>query len=123
MKKNVLICVGLSLLVITIYWRTFNFGFVDFDDGPYVLENPCIQEGLTWEGVKCSFTTLVGGNWCPTISLSYMLDYEMYGGINAGGMHFTNVFLHLVNSIFVFFMWPGLRLQTPEAHRASHDND
>jgi len=104
MRKNVLICLGLSLLVIAIYWRTFSFGFVDFDDGPYVIDNPCIQEGLTWEGVRCSLTTLVGGNWCPTISLSYMLDYELYGGINAGGMHFTNVFLHLVNSVFVFFM-------------------
>ena len=80
-KKILLICVGLSLLVAPIYWRTFDFGFVDFDDGPYVIDNPCIQDGFTWKGIKCSLTTLVGGNWCPPISLSYMLDYELYGEI------------------------------------------
>ena len=105
MKKESLICIGLSLLIVSIYWQTFHFSFIDFDDGPYIIDNPCIQQGFTLEGIKCAFSNLVGGNWCPTISISYMFDYEIYGGIKPGGMHLTNVILHIVNSIIVFFLF------------------
>jgi tetratricopeptide (TPR) repeat protein len=70
-------------------------GFVDFDDGPYVAENPWVLTGLTAAGIQRACTEVVCGNWSPLTMLSYELDASIFGP-EPWGFHLTNVILHAV---------------------------
>jgi tetratricopeptide (TPR) repeat protein len=94
---------GLILVAGTLllYWPAVRFAFVDFDDPVYVSDNPHVQAGLTWSGLKWALTATDAANWHPLTWLSHMLDCQIYGP-KAGGHHFTNILLHMVNSCLVF---------------------
>jgi len=70
-------------------------GFVDFDDGPYVAENPWVLAGLTAAGVRQACTEVVCGNWSPLTMLSYEFDAAIFGP-QPWGFHLTNVVLHAI---------------------------
>src|SRR5436190_865564 len=88
------ISVALALATLLVYCPSFDFPFINFDDQDYVSENPHVQAGLTAASVRWAFTTFNYGNWHPLTWLSLQLDAALYGGLNAGGFHLTNVLLH-----------------------------
>jgi tetratricopeptide (TPR) repeat protein len=49
----------------------------------------------------------LAANWHPLTTISLMLDYQFYG-LNAGGYHVTNVFLHAIAAILLFLVLNGL---------------
>jgi tetratricopeptide (TPR) repeat protein len=77
--------------------------FVDFDDLSYIVKNPQIQHGLTWDTLKWSFTTFREGNWHPTTWLSHALDYQLFH-LNPAGHHYTNLLLHAANAVLLFLV-------------------
>jgi len=77
--------------------------FVEFDDASYVVDNPQVQQGLTWNTVKWSFTTFREGNWHPLTWLSHALDYQLFGP-NPVGHHYTNLLLHAANAVLLFLL-------------------
>ena len=60
-----LVMVLLALVTIGLYWPALRCDFVNYDDNLYVTENPHVQDGLTWEGVKWAFLNPVAANWHP----------------------------------------------------------
>jgi hypothetical protein len=97
------ICFGLLTLTWTVFGRTIGFGFLNYDDSYYVYQNPSISNGLTRAGFVRAFTQPLVGNWHPLTSLSLMLDGQFFG-LHAGGYHFTNVVLHSVAVLLLFFV-------------------
>jgi Flp pilus assembly protein TadD len=95
------ISLGLVAANVVVYAAVRNHGFVNFDDPRYVSENAAITGGLTWRGMVWAFTTGHQSNWHPLTWLSHMLDLELYG-MNPGGHHVTNLFLHIVNTLLLF---------------------
>ena len=95
------ICAGLLLLAVLPYLQTFGYGFVNFDDGPYVAENPLVQQGLTWSSVAWAFTATSAGNWHPLTWLSHMLDCQLFG-LRPGWHHLVNALLHGANTVLLF---------------------
>lgn len=93
----------LALSTFLVYARVLNHEFTYLDDRTYVTENPTVQKGLTWEGVKWAFTTVHGANWHPLTWLSHMLDCSIFG-LEPGGHHFTSVTLHVFNVILLFYL-------------------
>jgi hypothetical protein len=102
------ICLGLVLLTFALFFRVIYFPFITYDDQLYVADNAHVLTGLHWSNIAWAFTTWHTGNWHPLTWLSLMLDAQLFGR-NAGGYHFTNVLLHLVNSVLLFLV---LRLLT-----------
>ena len=102
---RVVFLVSLCLIVVIIvpYWQVINFDFVGYDDELYVTKNLNVQKGFTAEGVKWAFTSFHSANWHPLTWLSHMLDCELYG-LNPTGHHWTNVELHIVNTLLLFFI-------------------
>jgi tetratricopeptide (TPR) repeat protein len=100
-QKELLVCVGLCLLVLVCYWPVREYGFVNIDDLPYITQYNLVQSGLTMEGVVWAFRTVEPGYWRPLAWLSHMLDCQLFGA-NAGGHHWTNVLLHLINTLLLF---------------------
>ena len=77
--------------------------FVNIDDKVYVYENRHVQNGLTLNSMTWAFTTTQAANWHPLTWLSHILDCQLYG-LNPKGHHLTNVFLHLLNTLLLFFI-------------------
>ena len=100
--------IGLSLVALTwaVFGQTRHFKFVAFDDSVYIYENVAVLNGLTAESVRWAFSREaipVTGNWHPLTWLSLMLDTELFG-TDAGGFHLTNVVLHTVNVLLLFWL-------------------
>ena len=99
--KHVAVGVGLAIAVCSIYWRVYDFDFVNYDDDVYLLQNERIQDGLSWDNIRWAFTTPYHSNWHPLTWLSYFLDYEIFG-LRPGAFHLTNAALHGVNAILLY---------------------
>ena len=80
--------------VVLVFGRALGYGFVNFDDPHYVINNYPLHAGLTWEGVRWAFTTGYAENWHPLTWLSHMLDFELYG-MAPGAHRLTNILLHI----------------------------
>lgn len=101
------ILLGISVLVMAIYWQTVGFSFINLDDNLYVYNNPAVLAGINWATVEWAFTQFHSANWHPLTWLSHALDAQLFG-LNPGGHHATNIVLHLVNSLLAFAVFRSL---------------
>jgi Flp pilus assembly protein TadD len=104
MKAKLLIFAGATVLLIAVtltFIPAIHNGFVDFDDPLYILENPRVQSGFDWQGVKWAFTTGYAANWHPITWLSHLIDCQLFK-LRPWGHHLTSVILHVVNTILLF---------------------
>ncbi|HEY2103489.1 MAG TPA: tetratricopeptide repeat protein, partial [Chthoniobacterales bacterium] len=92
---------GLLVIVLIVFLQTGRFGFVNYDDGSYVFENPHIYAGLTAHNIVWAFTHIHSQNWHPLTSLSHMLDCQLFG-LRAGPHHLINVLLHAGAVLLLF---------------------
>jgi len=106
---------GLAALTIAVYASVRGNGFVTWDDGAYVVANPQVARGLTWDGVAWAFTALHAGNWHPLTWLSHMLDVQLFG-MDAGAHHVVGLVLHVANALLLFDV---LRRMTGATARAA----
>lgn len=97
------ICTALTLLVAAVFAQTLWFDFVNYDDNLYVTGNRFVRDGLSLQGFSHTFAgqTLDGSNWIPLTWLSLSLDATVFGTA-AGGFHFTNVALHVLNTLLLY---------------------
>ena len=80
------------------------YDFINYDDNAYVTKNSVIQSGITLDGFRWAFSTKYYGLWNPLIWLSLMFDYQLHG-LNAGGYHLTNLILHVMSSLLLFWLF------------------
>ena len=100
---KIIIYIFLVLATATIYSQVQDHEFINFDDGVFVTESSLVQAGLTNENIIRVFTTTHSGGWAPITSISYMLDYQLYG-LNPKGFLLTNLFFHIANSLLLFLI-------------------
>ncbi|MDF1547209.1 MAG: tetratricopeptide repeat protein [Bacteroidales bacterium] len=117
-KKNTLVSISkkqlylwlaiISISTIIVYAPAFKNEITNWDDDNYIVKNPWLQE-LSGENIKSIFTEYYMGNYHPLAMLSLSLDFQI-GGLDKEGeivpwiYHFTNIFLHLVNTLLVFWL-------------------
>lgn len=93
--------VALLVLTITAYSSIGSLDFVTLDDPNYILDNPQVNQGLNWSGVKWAFTTGHASNWHPLTWVSHMADVEIFG-LQSGAHHLVNLMFHLTNTLLLF---------------------
>ena len=79
------------------------------DDAYFVLENPVVQGGLSWAGIKAAWTSVQASYWAPLLWMSFMLDQEISGGA-PWSFHLTNVWLFALSVGLLFALvrrWTG----------------
>jgi Flp pilus assembly protein TadD len=101
--SRLLLCLGLIVSVAAVYAQVYSFQFFIDDDSQYILRNPHVTSGLSWRGLWWDATTLWQGNWQPLTWLSYQLDDQLWG-VTPGPFHLTNVVLHILNSVLLFWV-------------------
>ncbi len=102
--QKLMIYVVLILVTLAVYCQVRQFDFTNFDDNFLVFENIHIQSGITVDALHWAFTTNHGDLWNPFLWLSFMLDYQLYG-LNAGGYHVTNLILHILSALLLFWVF------------------
>jgi len=103
-KKKLIFCIVLTVVTLAVYWQVNQYGFVNFDDHVYVTQNIHIQSGITLDGCRWALGTHFFGLWNPLVWLSFMFDYQLYG-LNAGGYHVTNLILHILSTLLLFWLF------------------
>jgi tetratricopeptide (TPR) repeat protein len=93
----------LLILVITfsVYSPARNAKLTNWDDEEYVSKNPDITSFKKHKSRL--FTEIYAGNYHPLTMLSLTYDYSI-GKLNPKSYHRTNIILHLINSILVFWL-------------------
>jgi hypothetical protein len=97
------ICAGLVAIVWFVFGQAIRFPFINFDDPEYVYEVPEINQGLNAHDVIWAFTNVPSPSWSPLTNISHMVEFQFFG-FNPGAFHLTNVFLHAVTVLLLFFL-------------------
>jgi tetratricopeptide (TPR) repeat protein len=93
----------LVLVTVAVFGWTCRNEFVNYDDGPYVVDNPHVQTGLTAENARWAFQSVgYAATYQPLTWLSFQLDAQIYG-MAAWGFHLTNGLLHAANVVLLFW--------------------
>src|SRR5215510_13415156 len=75
---KVTIPVLVFMITVLAFLPTLQNGFVNWDDGAFLLDNPHYR-GLGWEQLKWMFTTCHLGSCMPLNYVTYGLDYILWG--------------------------------------------
>ncbi len=108
-SKIILWLFVISLATTIVYLPTFNNGLTNWDDDSYVNKNPWTK--FTTENIQSAFKSYYMGNYHPLAMLSLGLDIKIGGkdednNVNTFTLHFSNLLLHVINTLLVFwFVW------------------
>ncbi|MBN1252972.1 MAG: tetratricopeptide repeat protein [Bacteroidales bacterium] len=98
----------IAIFTVVAYFPAFKNEITNWDDDNYVVENPNIKE-LSKENIKNIFSEYYMGNYHPLSMLSLNIDYQI-GGLDKDGefvawiYHFTNILLHLLNTLLILWL-------------------
>lgn len=102
-----LIASFLALLVLAVFFPVRNFEFLHYDDNLYITQNPYLQNGFGWQGLRWAFSADLFHEspyvdyWQPMTAVSRMIEIGCLG-FNAGSHHWVNLFLHTLNVLLLF---------------------
>jgi protein O-mannosyl-transferase len=102
-RQKLLLSLLLIVATVALYYPVEGHPFVNYDDNVYVTENTHVTAGLHWVTVKWAFTVFEQGNWHPLTWLSHAADCQWFG-LNPAGHHQTNVVLHALNVVLLFWV-------------------
>ena len=102
-KRLIFAMIFIAVLTFFLYFQMSNHDFQIIDDAVYVTHNPHVISGLTIENIFWAFTSLEAEFWHPITWLSYMIDTEFFG-VTPGGYLLTNLLLHIVNTLILFYL-------------------
>ena len=95
-------CAVIVVLIWIVFGQTLGHDFVNYDDKTYVYGNSLVNAGLSLHGLSQAFVDTQTNNWHPLTIISHMTDCQVFD-LKAGGHHFTNVFLHTIAAVLLFF--------------------
>ena len=103
-RQKIIVYIALAFVTFAVFRQVNQFDFINFDDPAYVTENSHIQSGITQNGIRWAFSTTHAEFWHPLTWLSLMFDYQLFG-LNAGGYHLTNLILHILSALLLFWLF------------------
>jgi tetratricopeptide (TPR) repeat protein len=80
-----------------------NNEFLNWDDDKNLLNNDRFR-GLGSEQLRWDFTAFFMGHYQPLTWVSYGTDYSIWGIKDPFGYHLTNLLLHALNAVLVYFL-------------------
>jgi len=88
-----------ALVTFVVYLVSLKNGFLEWDDGTYVADNPHIRQ-IGADFFHWALFEFHGANWHPLTWFSHALDYSAWG-LNPAGHHLTSVILHALVTALV----------------------
>lgn len=103
--KNHKIILSLCLILVIpaiSFFPCLKNDFLNWDDPQYVTENKMIMQ-WSWRNIETIFDSIYMGHYHPLTLLSYALEYRFLK-LNPFAYHLTNLILHLMNGLLVFWL-------------------
>jgi protein O-mannosyl-transferase len=100
---ELLIFAALALITFILFAPVRHHEFINYDDPDYIIANPIVQRGVTWEGIHWAFTSSHSYNWHPITWISHMSDVQFFG-LNPGAHHLVSLFFHIANALLLFWL-------------------
>ena len=112
-RNHLLMHVTLAVLCLFVFVQVRHFEFVGYDDPIYIGKMPetqILDAGLSAKGMRWIWTADAASLWEPLNYLSHMVDIQLWDNEvgDAGGHHFTNLILHVINAGLVLALFYGL---------------
>ena len=105
-KRILIIAAILLAIVATCFANSLSNQFV-FDDREIVVNNPLIRsfDNFT-EAFKHDYWYPYASSnlYRPLVIISYMFDYAFWGGLKPYGFRITNILIHFINCMLLFFI-------------------
>lgn len=103
-SRQIILFVSLLIFLVTflVYTPALKNDFVNWEDTLYIVENTHIRS-LNLQTFYWMFTNFYAGFWFPLTWFSHALDYALWG-LNPRMHHLTNIILHGLNALLVFFL-------------------
>ncbi|QDT34446.1 hypothetical protein [Thalassoglobus polymorphus] len=100
LQLNLWPVLGLVAVTFLVYAPVVNFGFLNWDDTWYIVQNDLIK---SWNPVNLYkiATEPVARNFAPLTIGTFLVEHTLWG-LWPGGYHLTNVLLHAVNAVLVY---------------------
>jgi tetratricopeptide (TPR) repeat protein len=98
---RLLACASLVVAAGAVYSPVAGYEFVIYDDPQVVSEVAPLREGISPGSLSWAFGSVVAANWFPLTLVSYLVDADVHG-LSPGGVHITNLLLHLASSVLLF---------------------
>jgi Tfp pilus assembly protein PilF len=97
------VLLGLAIVVATVsaYAPLRQNGFVRIDDPTYLVDNPHLARGLTFETFAWALRTDYASNWHPLTWISHALDVSLWG-LAPWPHHATSLLLHVASALLLF---------------------
>jgi protein O-mannosyl-transferase len=102
--KILMVYIALTIVTFAVFWQVNLYDFINLDDHVYVTQNSHIQSGISIESLRWALSTKYFDLWHPLVWMSFMLDYKLVG-LNAGGYHITNLILHILSALLLFWLF------------------
>lgn len=106
------VMVGIVILLAALVYVNALSGSFIYDDLGLIVENRFIRDPVN---IPYFFSLQYwgehhpGGNtYRPVRTVSFAMDYALWGGAKPRGFHFTNLVLHVINCLLVFFLMKAL---------------
>ncbi len=102
-RRRIFISIFCVLIVAAIVFSPcLHNDFTNWDDIGLVTENETIRE-LSWRSIKEIFSSYSLGAYVPLTIFSYAIEYHFFK-LDPRAYHTTNVILHLLNCLLVFWL-------------------
>ena len=93
--------------VVVAFLPALRFPFLNWDDQPNIVDNALLR--FDAPGLTFMLTGSQLGHWQPATWLTLAFDRLLWGG-NPLGFHLTNVLLHALGAVLLFFLARRLKL-------------
>ena len=101
-KYQILFLILLSYVVVLSFYPAITSGFINLDDPAMIVGNSDIKN-LSLNNIKHIFSSYQYKLYHPIVTLSYAIEYSICGA-EPYLYHIDNIFLHLLNTLLVFFI-------------------
>ena len=96
------------VIIVLVFGQTLKYDFTNYDDDRLIVMRETFFSDH--HNILEAFKTDVFGErftdgpifYRPILTLSFMIDYNLYG-LKSGGFHFSNIFIHFICAVIVYF--------------------
>ena len=101
--------IAIFIITFLVFSKSITGIFIALDDQVYIIDNPFIKL-LSWQNVKNIFTTFYNANYHPITTLLYAVEFKLFGK-DAASYHIVSIFIHSINTCFVYIIMEKLGLK------------
>ncbi len=101
--KNIYFIIFITAITFVVFSPVISNQFINLDDNKFIYENDLIKSFNSEQIVEIFKANIFSPWYKPLVYLSWAIEYQFFQ-LNPTVFHLNNLLLHIINSIFVFYI-------------------